>query len=186
MKSHSCGAVLYTIYNNKVYIILGKEHGDWFPFKGRCEIGETYEQAAVREIEEETCRLVKLNADDISLNCNFSTSRKYYHIGLNFVPYIFVKKFYTTRKFMEDEKCLEKTHIKMFDLYTLDTYDFHHVTAMPLLYYYPHLKDLQEKINKTLILFKTTASVSAISAVSSDRLSEKFIRNKAETALVIY
>lgn len=151
MKVHSCGSILYTIYNNKIYIILGKEHGDWFPFKGKCEQGETYEQAAVREIEEETCKLVKLNPNDISLNCHFSTSRKYYHIGLNFVPYTFIKEFYFTRKLIEDKKYLEKTHIKMFELSKIDKYLFHQVTSIPLIYYYPFLKNLQEKINKTTL-----------------------------------
>lgn len=153
MKTHSCGAILYTIYNNKIYIILGKEHGDWFPFKGKCEYNETFEQAAVREIEEETCGLIKLNPRDINLNCNYSTSRKYYHIGLNFVPYTFIKEFYLKRKVINDKKFLEKTHIKMFDLSDLDKYMFHQVTSIPLIYYHPFLKDLQEKITKTTSVF---------------------------------
>lgn len=162
MKTHSCGSILYTIYNNKVCIILGKEHDDWFPFKGKCEKNETYEQAAVREIEEETCRLIKLNPKDISLNCNFSTSRKYYHIGLNFVPYTFVKEFYLHRQSIEDEKCLEKTHIKLFYLYKLDTYNFHQVTMIPLLYYYPFLKNLQEKINKSMVIFSKSGHITSL------------------------
>lgn len=155
MKFHSCGAVLYTIYNNKVYFVLGKERGDWFPFKGKCEKGETYEQAAVREIEEETCNLIKVNPDDIDLNCTFSTSRKYYHIGLVFVPYTFIKEFPIKRKTMTDEKCLEKTHIKMFDVDKLNVSYFHQVTRIPLSYYHRFLIDLQQKINKNVSMLDT-------------------------------
>ncbi len=150
MKTHSCGAILYTIYKNKVFIILGKEHGDWFPFKGTCEQGETYEQTAAREIEEETCKLVKLSPNDINLKCVYSTSRKCYHIGLNFVPYTFVREFYKVREMMSDKNCLEKTDIKMFNIFRLDNHSFHQVTEKPLLYYYPFLKELQKKINITV------------------------------------
>lgn len=79
MKKNSCGAILYTIKDNKVYIILGKESRDWFPFKGVCEKNETLEEAAIREIEEETCRIVKIN--NIALDCKYASYRKIYHIG---------------------------------------------------------------------------------------------------------
>ena len=83
MKIHSCGAILYTDFNNDIYVILGMEKGMWFPFKGTRETGETCTEAAIREIYEETCSIVKL--DDIELNCQYSTKRKYYHIGLVYV-----------------------------------------------------------------------------------------------------
>ncbi len=167
MKFHSCGAILYTIYNSKVYIILGKEHGGWFPFKGRCESGETFEQAAVREIKEETCNLISLDENEIKLDCNFSTSRKHYHIGLVFVPYSFIKEFYTQRHTLSDEKFLEKTHVKMFNINTLNVRSFHQVTSVPVLYYYQFLKKLQEKINKTNKLFPSPNRAIRASSLSS-------------------
>ncbi len=149
-KTHSCGSILYTVYNNKIYVVLGQEHDDWFPFKGKCEKGETYEQAAVREIEEETCKLIKLSPNDVKLECEFSTSRKHYHIGLNFVPYTFIGEFYEMRKNTNEKKCLEKTNIKMFDLEKLNQFLFHDVTLIPLKFYYPFLKKLQNKIDNIL------------------------------------
>jgi 8-oxo-dGTP pyrophosphatase MutT (NUDIX family) len=150
MKTHSCGAILYTIYNNKVFVILGKEHGDWFPFKGTCEPGETYNQTAAREIEEETCKLVRLSPNDISLDCEYHTPRKIYHIGLNFVPYTFIREFYIVRRLIDDRHCLEKTNIRMFDISKLNTYSFHQVTTTPLQHYYPFLDELQRKINHAM------------------------------------
>jgi ADP-ribose pyrophosphatase YjhB (NUDIX family) len=152
MKVHSCGAILYTIFRGKVYIILGKEHGEWFPFKGRCENGESLEETAVREIEEETCQLIKINPNDIRLKCNYTTSRKTYHIGLIYVNYGFVKFFNIKRKELIDnyeyeKKFLEKTQVKMFSLDMLNLYNFHVVTSTPIEFYLSELKNIQNKVN---------------------------------------
>jgi 8-oxo-dGTP pyrophosphatase MutT (NUDIX family) len=148
MKINSCGAVLYTVYSNRVYIILGQEFGDWFPFKGKCDKNETLEEAAIREISEETCMTVNVNK--ISLDCTFSTARKVYHIGLVFVPYTFIELFYKQRQKMISSKYLEKTNIKMFDIGKIQNYKFHKVTSIPIYYYYPYLSRLQEKINTSV------------------------------------
>ena len=53
MKKHSCGAILYTISKKKVYIILGMENGEWFPFKGtreKCENNKPDEPQGNKEI----------------------------------------------------------------------------------------------------------------------------------------
>ncbi len=146
MKTHSCGALLYTLYNNRVYIILGKEYDDWFPFKGKCEKNETFEMTAVREIEEETCGIVKLSG--IKLKCNYATSRKQYHIGLEYVSHTIITEFYKKRKTYKEKKYLEKTEIKMFPLSSIGERKFHPVTQTPINFYYMFLLDLQEKINK--------------------------------------
>lgn len=149
MKKHSCGAILYTIHNNYIYIILGKEKNDWFPFKGTSENNETIKQTAIREIAEETCDCIKLSEDDISLDCNFQTNRKFYHIGLIYVKYEFMKKFYQNRKKISKKEYLEKSKISMFKLSKiLDLIDiFHYITAVPILFYYPLLLNKQKKID---------------------------------------
>jgi hypothetical protein len=147
MKRHSCGAILYTIYQNKIYIILGKEHGEWFPFKGTSEKNETIKQTAIREILEETCNCIQLKEDEISLECNFQTSRKYYHIGLIYVDYNFMKNFSVSRKTQINDKYLEKTDIKMFNIDHILNKKFHHITSIPIFYYYPVLKKIQIKLN---------------------------------------
>ena len=75
MKKHSCGAILYTIHNNNIYVILGLEDGKWFPFKGVREHGETNTQAAIREINEETCKEVALFIDRLPTEFQIITFR---------------------------------------------------------------------------------------------------------------
>lgn len=151
MKKHSCGAILYTIFNNKVYIILGLEKGKWYPFKGTREKGESNEMAAIREIYEETCGVIKL--DKIDLDCNFSTKRKYYHIGLLYIQSEFIDRFYINRQYLLnnidiiDKKYkafLEKNDIKMFSLNEINNREFHHVTSTPIKYYYNRLKKIEQ------------------------------------------
>lgn len=155
MKKHSCGAILYTIYNNTIYIILGMEKGQWFPFKGTRETGESNEQTAIREIHEETCGVVIL--DNIELKCNYSTKRKHYHIGLVKVSPNIINHFYKNKeelirvhKYNEDYyKYLEKSDIKMFSLKNIINIDFHEVTSVPIKYYYNYLKKLENNLRKT-------------------------------------
>jgi predicted NUDIX family NTP pyrophosphohydrolase len=155
MKKHSCGGILYTLYNNQIYIVLGMEKGAWFPFKGIREKTETNKQAAVREIYEETCGVV--NVSNINLQCNFSTKRKHYHIGLAFISINEIKQFYINRNKLEYEiknqkdidykwAYLEKTDLKIFKLDTIFKNKFHEVTYKPIKFYYNYLKKIQSSI----------------------------------------
>lgn len=157
MKKHSCGAILYTIQNNKVYVILGMEKGEWFPFKGVRELGETNKQAAIREICEEMCHAVTENEiSDIDLGCNYSTKRKYYHIGLVYIPFANLDQFYINRYKLLGKKyteytssiraCLEKTDIMLFDIDNIFNHTFHNITQTPIQYYYSELKQIQSNI----------------------------------------
>ena len=129
------------------------ENGKWFPFKGTREKGEDNNQTAVREIYEETCCTVKL--DKINLQCNFSTKRKHYHIGLIEVSPDIINKFYKNYAILSNEnryhgafyKFLEKNHIKMFPIADILNKNFHEVTMIPIRHYYPYLKLLEEKNN---------------------------------------
>ena len=154
MKKHSCGAILYTIYNNKIYVVLGMEKGQWFPFKGTKDNGETYEEAAIREINEETCDVIKI--DKIKLDCNYSTKRKHYHIGITKINIDEINQFYINRNnilkhnykyHLKNYAYLEKTDLKMFPLDTIFQYDFHDITLYPIKYYYQYLKNKQQKLN---------------------------------------
>jgi hypothetical protein len=151
MKKHSCGAILYTISNQKIYIILGMEYGDWFPFKGTREKYENNIQTAIREIHEETCGVV--NIKYIDLKCNFTTKRKHYHIGLVYVPIENVKKFHENRKAIESTVCnkhsiyLEKTDFGIFELNKISSYKFHSITKIPVSYYLKTLHKIQSNIS---------------------------------------
>ena len=160
MKKHSCGALLYTIFNNKIYIILGMEKCGWYPFKGTREKGETNEMTAIREIYEETCGVIKLNK--INLSCNFSTKRKHYHIGLIQIKPDFIKKFYANRSYLINTiqakinnnnikstytPFLEKNEIKMFKLDDIQKNNFHNVTITPINFYYDDLKIIENYHN---------------------------------------
>jgi hypothetical protein len=153
MKKHSCGALLFTLYNNKIYIVLGMEKNEWFPFKGTKEIGESLNETAIREIYEETCGIVEL--DNIYLSCNYSTKRKYYHIGLVFVNINILKKFYKKRNMYKfsisnNYEFLEKTGIKLFNINKLGNHEFHNVSLIPINYYKNFLLKLQNIINNSL------------------------------------
>lgn len=149
-KLHSCGAILYTIHNNKVYIILGREYGGLYPFKGVQEKNETYEDTAAREIYEETCQLVAPKPHELNLLCVFSTMRKKYHIGLLYVPYSFTKLFGVVRTRHKEKKYLEKTGIVMFELRNIMFQKLHNISIIPILFYYEELCSVQKNITLAL------------------------------------
>ncbi len=162
MKKHSCGAILYTIHNNSLYIVLGMEKAQWFPFKGVREKDETNQQAAIREICEETCGVVKAqDISDIDLQCNYTTKRKHYHIGLAYIPYGGIREFYKNRNKLiaESESLteykggdaekwayLEKTQLSTFSLNAATTYKFHYITDTPIKFYHARLMEMQSTI----------------------------------------
>ena len=156
MRKHSSGAILYTIYDDKVYIVLGQEKGDYFPFKGVREKCETNIQTAIREIYEETCCALTVN--DINLLCNFSTKRKHYHIGLAYISLDEIKQFHINKKKLENdikniEKnwiYLEKTDIKIFKLDYVSKYKFHEITYKPIKFYQSKLMHIQNSIQNKL------------------------------------
>jgi hypothetical protein len=189
MKKHSCGAILYTIYDNKIYIVLGMEKGQWFPFKGGKEKDETNEIAAIREIYEETCGVIKLK--NITLKCHYSTKRKHYHIGLIKIPLNTIEKFSINRKYILNnlklKNChnnydayLEKSDIKMFSLESIFSNNFHEVTIKPIKYYYTYLKSIENKLSNTQLnnsnwdeLFKYSPYLTSVST----KFSIKIIQN---------
>jgi len=114
-KKESCGAIFYSFDDDqRIGIILGLEGNHWLPFKGCKEENETAEDAAMREIREETCDLVKLN--HIDLEHQFSTRYKNYRIGLCQVPYNIVKLFDCVNKRYKDYEYKEKLKLKFFTL----------------------------------------------------------------------
>jgi ADP-ribose pyrophosphatase YjhB (NUDIX family) len=167
MKKHSCGAILYIIRRGTVYIVLGMEKGQWFPFKGLRDRGETNTQAAIREIKEETCNSVHIT--NIDLNCNYSTKRKHYHIGLvRITPDEFSQFYYNRENMLNDWRAdnksscynwnyLEKNDIKMFPVDDIMNYNFHEITEIPIKYYYNHLIKLQQDVRLGLISKKIKA-----------------------------
>ena len=207
---HSCGAILYTKYNNKIYVILGKEsyrrrssqpldvrstkhryvksrhinadssHNwrhknrqvgyqrnrskshpvhkmsmynsdklNWFPFKGTVESGESYNEAAIREIHEETMGIVK--CDSIELTCNFATKYKHYHIGLVEVKNTFVDEFFEKQDTMvhmryDKPEIFEKSHVCMFSITELETTPWHNITFKIIRFFLPELKLLESSL----------------------------------------
>ena len=171
MKKHSCGAILYTIYNNKIYIILGMEKGEWFPFKGIREKGETNNEAAIREIYEETCTLVEISG--INLDCHYTTKRKHYHIGLIQVNSGIITEFYKKRDKIEAKAFLEKSSMRAFALNDINMNSFHSVTKIPIQYYYDKLKALQRNIdNKSIACTKYSLRNHIIKIKQTQHLSK--------------
>lgn len=144
---HSCGALLFTFdERGNILIVLGSEGEPlrWFNFKGCCDEHETYEQAAMREIYEETRGLVQLNS--ISLDHVFQTKNKYYHIGLVYVPMDIIHKFYQIDENLLPPEQKEKKQIRVFSiLECLLSERIHSITKESILYYWSYFEYLQNQ-----------------------------------------
>lgn len=147
MKPISCGALFYAYdEQERIGIILGHEAGGWLPFKGCNEKNETYEQTAIREIQEETCYLINLS--NIKLDHRFESHAKVYMIGLCEVPYEFLQYFQQARHYETRWKCQEKSVVKFFKLEnTLDSRQIHWLSKNSIQYYWSILqnKDVLKK-----------------------------------------
>lgn len=148
MEKKSCGAILYAFNpEGKLGVILGEEshsrEEEWLPFKGGCQEDETLEQAAIREIFEETCGLILL--DSITLHHKFSTKRKEYHIGLVEVPYELLDTFIEALKHETRENFIEKRKLKFFlfpDVLKEPT--VHNISKSSILFYKDTLEVIAE------------------------------------------
>lgn len=156
MEKKSCGAILYAFNpEGKLGVILGEEsrsrEEEWLPFKGGCREDETLEQAAIREIFEETCGLVLLNS--IALHHKFSTKRKEYHIGLVEVPYELLTAFIEARKTETREGFMEKRKLKFF-LFpdVLKETTVHNISKSNILFYKDTLEAIAESGYKGTVL----------------------------------
>lgn len=150
MKS-SYGALFYAIKDGNVGIILGKEKGEWMPFKGGGILSESPEESAIREICEETCGIISL--DYITLDHVFSSKRKHYYIGLIQCNFNILKKFKQRRR-MEEQKLnprkeyLEKEEIAFFPLSDiLNNKDVHNLTKRSVRFYLKKLLKIQRVEN---------------------------------------
>ena len=130
----SCGAVLYTTDpHGQLGVILGVERTEsygYLPFKGRPEDNETYEQAAIREVYEETCGLVRV--DHIDLCHQFATTHKRYFIGLIKVPYDIIEKFKIKRAQETRIVNMEKIKIKFFPLNQIHNHEIHPLSRLSI------------------------------------------------------
>lgn len=145
---HSCGGVLYTIKKNRLYLVLGREGKYFFHFKGCPENNETFEQTAIREINEETMGIVKIKK--ILLNCsNVKSKKKIYRLGLVKVNNDIVEQFnYLKYKFIDimPHKYKEKDEIKLFPFNRILDYRLHILTLKPILFYYKILEKIQNNL----------------------------------------
>jgi len=145
INKNSCGAIFYTFnLNNVIGVVLGDEGEDkeeWLPFKGCAEDDETLEDAAKREILEESGGLVMV--DNINLEHRFSTKRKNYYIGLVKVPYDIVD-IYNNRITNETRYAFkEKKKLKFFPLNeVLSNENIHNLTKSSIIYFWDRLNSL--------------------------------------------
>ncbi len=72
-QEYSAGIILYRMHNNKrLYLLLHYQSGHWDFAKGHIEQGESKEQAALRELKEET------GITQVELNKDFEDSFSYF------------------------------------------------------------------------------------------------------------
>jgi len=96
------------IENKKGEILIGKRIGSHAPYYsipgGHLELGETFEEAAIKEVLEET-GLIIFNPKVIGITNNLRT---YKEEGLHYVSItLFTNKFEGEVKAMEPEKCVK-------------------------------------------------------------------------------
>lgn len=143
----SFGAILFAVGPDGPGIILGDEsrskEAGWLPFKGGALEGETPEQAAVREISEETCGLVAIKEEDIRLDSKFATRHKRYSLALVEVDYDIIDKFDERRRNEIKEERLEKLSIKFFPYpEVLQNPGVHSISKSAILYYKDQLDSM--------------------------------------------
>ena len=137
MKKISCGALLYSIHNNKIIILLGKQGKYYFPFKGGVNNNETEADAARREVFEETCGVVDI--EYISLDHIFSTAHKIYKIGIyKLHNYENIINDFNTNIYYENRPSfLEIKNIKAFDIKdALVNSNVHSIAKKSIQYYF--------------------------------------------------
>lgn len=138
----SCGALLYTVVNGKVGIVLGFENGHWMPFKGCREKNETVEEAAIREIYEETGGFLALKT--INLMLCYGSARKNYHIGCAYVSRHVIETYNENvsrlRGCFAEKRCLR--------FFPLDQpMKYHHIVESVLKIYRPFLELMQRLVD---------------------------------------
>lgn len=146
---NSCGAIFYSFDPQGVLgIILGDEgdcdNEEWLPFKGCAEENEPFEEAAKREIKEESGGLVIIN--NIVLEHKFATKRKTYHIGVIEVPYGIIEEYNNKRNSETRKEYKEKKKLKFFPLNSvLHASGVHSISRASINYYTDRLKCLAVK-----------------------------------------
>lgn len=163
----SCGALLYTISpQGKFGLVLGLEKGHWLPFKGCAKESESNEEAAIREIKEETCGLLKIKR--IKLNYKYTSKKKQYFIGLCYIPYDYISKFSIHREEKENNDeytdYVEKEEIKFFE-YNGNTINSLHNLSNRIIIFYKRTLDIlknkyENEYNKVLLRHKVASRIS--------------------------
>ena len=146
---NSCGAIFYTYDDSgNIGVILGEEDkNEWLPFKGCSHENETLEEAAIREIKEETCGLLELN--EIVLEHKFSSKRKNYFIGLCYAPYAIISQFDEKIKNETRKEFKEKKKLKFVALENiLYIPEIHSLSKASIEYYWDRLNNLRNKSDK--------------------------------------
>jgi ADP-ribose pyrophosphatase YjhB (NUDIX family) len=105
------------ILNDEGKILVGKRKNSLAPYYsipgGNLELGETFEDGAIREIKEETNLDIK-NPQVINITNNLQTYR---NEGMHYISVIlFTKDFFGELKIMEPEKCGEWLWVDPKDL----------------------------------------------------------------------
>jgi hypothetical protein len=137
----SCGGLLYAFDSDgDLGLILGYERCGYFPLKGRKEQGETIEQAAIREIYEESCGIVDIM--DINLDCKIDSAKKRYYLGLVPVKYDIIQEFADRRKHETRSAFIEIEELKFYKLSELLTMRLPLITYKAISFY----KDILIKI----------------------------------------
>ncbi len=138
----SCGALLYTVVNGKVGLVLGFENGHWMPFKGCREKHETIEAAAIREIYEETGGYLTLKTINLAL-C-YESARKNYYIGCAYVSRHVIETY--NENVSRFRGCFaEKSCLRFFPLD--QPMKYHHIVESVLKVYRPFLELMQRLID---------------------------------------
>lgn len=179
---HSCGALLYTFHpkSGEIGIILGLEKSHWLPFKGGNKNNESYEAAAIREVYEETCGLLKLTT--INLEHHFHSKSKQYHIGLCHADYSIVDQFLQARKKQTKKDFQEKEKIQFFSLKDImnGNHIIHKITMASVYYFWDRLTQFDNSNDRVRNHYITSNELIQDSNLWNDKISSDDENNKSD------
>ncbi len=146
------GAVLYTVYKNKIYVIMSKTD-IWLHFAFPIDMSgdeKTPEHAIANFVFNRTSGLVHVDPATIQFDCKFSEHDENYNFALVCADCDVVKKLLRIpspfpNALGEPKQDTSPSEFRMFQLTDFLSQQFHHVALTPVMFYWNVLKDLQNK-----------------------------------------
>jgi 8-oxo-dGTP pyrophosphatase MutT (NUDIX family) len=124
MESFAAGIIPYTVTENGIYFLLGLEKRGWSGFVGSSEPGESPEQTALREFNEESALIFsnyQINLTTLPIVEKSPTGKKVYLWFIDFPKEILgiESQFEINKSKLKKKEFHEKSKLKWFNFYEI-------------------------------------------------------------------